>query len=99
MMSSVLSKIESKAYTYAQSGLECPNFVHVSPDVYTDMVKESQNHGISPSYGPNYGVFTISVLTNFGQLYVKVCNTWPPNSIVVGNHPLITILNKLGFTI
>lgn len=95
-MNNIVLEIEKKALQYVESGLEHPDFVFVSSDVYADMRKELHDYAahVTPA-----GKNVITIWTSSGHLHVTICPSWPAESIVVGNHPLLPILNKLGLTV
>lgn len=92
---SAIRKIEYAACRYYESGLECPDFVFVSADIYNDLLKEAMQMP-NPYAFQGRGFTTFSVWTSVGQLTVKVCSSWPDDSIIIGDHPIFTILQKLG---
>jgi hypothetical protein len=87
-----IEKIEDKALEYAKLGLDEPDIVFVSRNIYSDLLLENQQHHSKPIIGQ----ITISIVTTVAELRVKVRNEWPNDNIVVGDHPIITILQKLG---
>lgn len=91
---SVIQKIEEKALKYVESGLECPDFVFLSANLYSDLLKEM--YSLSSSYPTPSRVTYVHLWTSVAKLNVKACSSWPNNSIIIGDHPILTVLQKLG---
>jgi len=87
---STVERIQEQALKYQEVGLECPDFVFLSSDVYTTLEQEARQWATRVS-----GFSVIKVYTSVGELTVKKSSSLPIDTIVVGNHP-ITILTKLG---
>ena len=90
---SVIADIDQKASEYIKSGLECPDFVHLSPDVYSLLMHEMNNSRLSSH---STGLRTLSVYTSAGQLNVVVARNLNPGSIIVGDNAIVVMMLKLG---
>ena len=92
---SVLQEIEDKSLKYVESGFECPDFVFLSPDLYSQLLREMNQHMYTHPPSPSSGIRTLTMYTSCAILKVQVCSAWPNDSIIIGDHPILMVLQKL----
>jgi len=92
----IIDDIDQKANEYYKSGLDCPDFVHLSPDVYSTFLKEMQPTNYTGMSGSPSGIRTCEVYVSTGILKVNVGRNLKPGSIIIGDNPIIDMMIKLG---
>lgn len=94
----MIDLIDQKVMEYAELGIEVPDFVTVSPDVFIKAFNEAQRHIVSSPgvYQSMNGISIFRLWTSVGLMEIKRDVFLPTNTIIVGDNLLLTIFTKLG---